>query len=684
MSTVNEITQSIITQARLIDPNISLEVGTPERKIVEAVAEAISIASVDIEVLTGQLYLDELAGSRIDSFTSLFGFSRQIGTRASGIVTLSRDGVGTYDTTIPKGTQFSTRAGNGIPGLVFVATETVVLSADSTSVLVRVECTTIGGIGNIPTGAIDSLPNSINIPGISRVTNEVPTSGGMDSESDEQLKIRFQNTIFRNMAGTVDQFLALCLSHPAVTKANVIGPQSKYVEYIQVPTQPDTTISIYSNGSDTYTTSISSVPYSKYTFSNNYYLAQGSGKDAKFLKPGKDYVFNNPASYVNGAAGQNSIDSRAPNVTLIGTSTVTDGVTVDHPGNVLFFEHTYLSKASRNDWSQGIYNCVDVYVNGQQSQLASSEEAFPSVAAEIVGRPDSTFYYKNYVRTATNEHSDIGNKLHVFYFQPMIDIPSMSITIGETVYYEAKYVHPRDTTKAWTTKVYYKSSVSTAGETPIGYYVDKEFTIPAAEAHYFVVEDVSSNRGTVRANNGVEWLSSVRAAQGSSFGVDYNYNLSIWQLQAVLEGSKQITTDPLVHASTFKYFRLYLTVMYVNGFTEENVNKQIYDSVTAFLNTQYYGTTIQMSDILQVVHNTSGVDNVRWTYETSQNDINNPQHKLEVVTKYGNSFAVPTYKDKDFILNDDELPALADIAGGDAIENALVIVKKAQNTWESN
>jgi hypothetical protein len=45
---------------------------------------------------------------------------------------------------------------------------------------------------------------------------------------------------------------------------------------------------------------------------------------------------------------------------------------------------------------------------------------------------------------------------------------------------------------------------------------------------------------------------------------------------------------------------------------------------------------------------------------------------------------VPAYRDKDFILNDDELPALADIAGGDAIENALVIVKKAQNTWESN
>lgn len=683
MSTVNEITQSIITQARLIDPNISLEVGTPERKIVEAVAEAISIASVDIEVLTGQLYLDELSGSRIDSFASLFGFSRQIGTRASGLVTLSRDNAGTYDTTIPKGTQFATRAGNGVPGLIFIATETVSLRANETRVIVRVECTTIGGIGNLPAGIIDSLPNSINIPGISRVTNEVPTSGGMNSESDDQLKIRFQNTIFRNMAGTMDQFLALCLSHPAVTKATVIGPQSKYVENIQIPQTADDEVSILGTTTKSYTTSLSSVPYAKYTFSNNYYLSKGSGKNAKFLKPGKDYVFNNPAHLVNGAEGQNIIDRKAPNVTLLGDSTVSNGVTIIHPGNILFFEHTYLSKASRNDWSRGIYNCVDVYVNGQQSQLASSEEAFPSTAAVLQGDSSKSFYYKDWLRIATNEQAVVGNKLQVFYFQPMINIPATSITINNNIYYEAKYVHPNDKTKAWTTKVYYKST-SDVGQTPVGYYIDDQtFKVPAIEAHYFVVEDVSSHRGTVRARNGIEWLSNVTLAEGTSFTIDYNYNLSVWQLQAVLERSKQITTDPLVHSSVFKYFRMYLTIMYVEGFTEENVNYQIYESLTAFFNTQYFGTTIQMSDILQVVHNTSGVDNVRWTYQNAQDDVNNQQHKIEIVTKYGSSFATPSYKDKDFILNDDELPALADIANGNAIENALVIVKKAQNTWDA-
>lgn len=684
MATVNEITQNIIDQARLIDPNISLEVGTPERKIVEAVAESIAAATVDIEVLSGQLYLDELSGARIDSFVSLFGFARQLGTRATGIVTLSRSSAGTYDTTIPKGTQFATKATGDVPGLIFVATETVVLKANETRALVRVECATAGSVGNIPAGAIDALPNSINIPGVSRVTNETAMSGGLDSESDEGFKTRFQNTVFRNMAGTTDQYLALALSHPSVTKANVIGPQSKYVEYIQVPNNVDLVTNLYYNG-NTYTTSLSSAPYSKYTYSNNYYLAKGSGKNARFLRAGKDFVFNAPGSLVNGAAGSSTDDAYLPNVTLLGDATVVDGETIDLPGNVFFFEHTYMSRASRNDWERGIYNCVDVYVNGEASQQASSEESFPSSSMLFVDDPTNVSYRGNYIRVATNETPALGSRLHVLYHQPMLDLTGDSITIGEEVYLEARYVHPDDTTKAWTTYVYHNTTTPLLPSDPlVGYYKDADFTIQAEEGHYFIVEDVSELGDTVRARNGIEWLSTVTIPQGSSFNVDYTFNLAIPQLQAVLERSKQITTDVLVHGSNYRYLRLYITIMYVPGFTEENVNKQIYSSVNAFLNTQYYGTTIQMSDLLQVIHNTSGVDNVRWTYESPLDDDLYPQHKVESVTRYGDSFSDRVFYDTDFILNDNELPSLPDIQGGQAIENALVITKKAQNTWETN
>lgn len=673
MATVNEITQDIIAQARLIDPNISLEPGTPERKIVEAVAESIATATVDIEVLSGQLYLDELAGSRIDTFVSLFGFGRRIGTRATGIVTLSRPNASTYDTTIPKGTQFSTRPNASIPGLIFVATETVRLRADETRVLVRVECTTPGTIGNLPAGVIDGLPNSINIPGITSVTNEVPTSGGADSETDEQLKARFQNTIFRNMAGTNDQFLALALSHPAVSKSNIIGPQSRYVEYIQMPSSPDGSPHPYSSATNVYTTTLSSVPYSKYTYSNNYYVSKGVGKTGKFLKPSKDFIFNNPALL---AGGTGSIPSGnvVPNFTLLNDSTVVDGVTIDIPDNIFLFEHTYLSRASRNDWQNGIYNCVDVYINGEQDTLASSEEAYPTSVMAFVNDDTQITHYENFRRIATNDYPLVGSRLQVLYYQPVTDTVEGSITINGEIYYEAKYMHPNG--KAFTTYAVYNSG---------SYYTDNSYSTLATPAHYFIVEDISTYRGTIRARDGIEWLPSSAIfgvkpvpADGSRYNVNYYFNSAVSELQAILERNKQITTDVLVHESDYKYMRLYLTIMYTPGFTESTVNLDIASSVSAFFNAQYYGSAVQMSDILQVVHNTSGVDNVRWTYENGVGG-----HKIEETTKTGSSFAVPVYYDGDFLLNDNELPALPDIYDGEQIENALVIEIKAQNTWDS-
>jgi len=679
MATVNEITQSIITQARLIDPNMSLEVGTPERKIVEAVAESIAAASVDIDVLSGQLYLDELSGTRLDSFISLFGFGRQLGARATGIVTVSRPNTAAYSTTVPKGAQFATSATGSVPGLIFVATETVTLNAADTRALVRVECTTTGTIGNVPVGAINAITSTINMPGVTSITNEVQTLGGVDTETDAGLKARFQNSIFRNISGTLDHYLALSLSHPAVTKANVIGPQSKYIEYIQTPKVSDNIAYPFYSGDTAYTTSISSVPYSKYTYSNNYYVTKGSGKSAAFLRPGKDFGFNNPARLVNGAGSQGIENNPVPNITLLGSGTTLsiDGTPTFIPfdDNVFLFEHTYLSRASRNEWLMGITNCVDVYVNGQQKQLATSEEAFPSTQMTFVNNPTNIAYNGNYIRISTNDVPALGNFLHVLYHQPMTDIPAGSIQIDNNTYYEATYQDPN--TGLAFTKTAYNSPVDG------GWYEDEGFTVVATPAHYFVVRDISTYAGTVRARNGIEWLKSVKD-QGKYFSIDYNYDISIEQLQATIEGSKPITTDVLVHSSTYKYLKLYITVMYTPGFTETNVDKEIASAVSAFFGTQYFGAAIQMSDLLQIIHNTNGVDNVRWTYETPINDINSPRHKIELVTEYGKSFSTPVYFDYDFILNDNELPAVANIQNGQAIENALIIQVKAQNTWESN
>lgn len=695
MATASEITQNIINQARLLDPNLSLEVGTPERKIVEAVAESIAIASVDIEVLSGQLYIDELTGGRIDNFLSLFGFARQIGTRATGIVTVSRSEVSSVDSLIRKGTQFSTAPTETVPSLIFVATETVSLPANQTKVYVRVECTTIGTIGNLPAGAITSVVNAANAPGVTAVVNETPTSGGVDTENDANLKLRFQNTVFRNMAGTNDQYLALALSHSTVTKANVIGAQSNYIEYIQVPVVPDAdphpaAPTVY----PTYTTSLSSVPYSKYSYTNNYYLSKVSGADSAFLKPNIDYIYNLPAR-VNGSTTDIRNADVRPNITLLGNSTALDiaGITtsITLPGNVFLFEHKYISKASRNDWEMGVLNCVDIYVNGIQEQVASSEEQFPGTSMTFSSDRNSITNRYNFRRVATGDNPDLGNRLHTLLHQPFVAPVGSSITINGIVYNEATYT--ADDGRSYTTYVYKKpvGTVNEGGfiETEDTYWQDPDFFVAGELGDYFVIEDISTYRGTVRARNGIEWIQSsqvdsVTPNEGASFNIDYTFNLAVTQLQSVVERAKQITTDVLVHSSDYQYMKFYLTIMYTPGFTETTVNQQIVLALNAFFGAQYYGSTIQMSDILQVIHNVNGVDNVRWTYETPVDHPTDPQHKLEMVTKYGNSFSRRVFHDTDFILNDDQLPALADTKGYSAISNALVIQRKAQNTWDSN
>ena len=99
-------------------------------------------------------------------------------------------------------------------------------------------------------------------------------TGGVDFETDEQFRVRFKNGIFRNMAGTFDQFMALALSGENTTKASVIGPLSRYQEYMVVPSSDDTQAATSGDPNGNYdaggsawphkrTTAASDIPYSK-------------------------------------------------------------------------------------------------------------------------------------------------------------------------------------------------------------------------------------------------------------------------------------------------------------------------------------------------------------------------------------------------------------------------------------
>src|SRR3954468_21793694 len=100
-----ELSGQMLAQLRMLDPSVSAEVGTPERKILDTVAQALADAQVDLTQLGGALDIDAKYGTQLDRFLTLFGFARQIATRSTGYITFSRTSPSTQDIRIPAGTQ---------------------------------------------------------------------------------------------------------------------------------------------------------------------------------------------------------------------------------------------------------------------------------------------------------------------------------------------------------------------------------------------------------------------------------------------------------------------------------------------------------------------------------------------------------------------------------------------------
>lgn len=684
MLTVDQIVQQIVNQLRLLDPTVSAEVGTPERKIIEATAELIASQQVDFTVLNQQHDLSSMSGGRLDAYLSVYNFGRQQAVPSYGIVRFSRPASGPA-ITIQRGIQVAANIDDAIfPTLSFITTDTVVLDAGSTFVDAPVQCTVGGSIGNIDANKIVGFGGLTNITGITSVTNPRAMTGGKDLETDDAYKIRFQNGFLRNISGTTDMFLALAVSVNSVTKANAVGPISRYQEYVQVPSADDTVvITPYDTAGTVFphkrTSAESTIPYSKHTYTENHYVTDGTldPANAKFFRPGVDYIFNTPPW--DGTTG--AVDSSHPytpdvsflnpyaSVNLTGNPDISEG-------DVLFMEHAYVSLNSRNDVSFGILNAIDIFVNGEQQASANSIEIVPGDANKLQNTNALIWTYQhpaattviNFRRKIDSKPSAVGNYVQPLYWQPVLDVPD-SITVGSNVYFKANYWNAGDST----------------------YYNQFDGVAYSFKAHYIVVEEVNGNYGTIRCRNGIEWFLAgtnhvagqlpsdtgdtysgnlIETLTGTEYSVEgYLFDKNISDLQAIMEKNKQTTQDPLVHKAKLRYFRPVITVMYSFGSTKAVVDASIIAAIDNFFQTQYYGVAIQLSDILQTIHNVPGVDNVRWT---------NPDvagNKIEEVAANGASLSGgPIWITNDFFVQDNELAASPSA-------NAVTITVRAQNTW---
>lgn len=618
-----ELALQMLAQLRLLDPSVSAEVGTPERLLIDVQAQGLYDSQIDLAALSSALDIDSKQGAQLDRFLSIFGFRRQKTTFATGFVTFGRLTPSTVDIRIPANQPVQAPGGSNPDGgnadVQFYTVFDVTLPAGETSVVAPIRASTGGVAGNVAANTITEIVGQ-TLYGVTSVINELAVTGGRNAESDDEFKVRFKNTVFRNLAGTQDQYMALAIATAFTSKANVVGPQSHYREYIQVPPVADNIDYDIDGDGDLeeglgnfdgtdYTTALSTIPYAKYIYENEFpvFVSNGAvGVGSLFFRPDADFTFNHPPldkgdTHRMYLAGLDDLASSVdrPNITFNnvygGMNTEIEAV---RPGDIVLLEFSYLSNASRNDFENHISNAVDVFIDGGNDTLASTIVTRPSTVTAFSAFSTSKYYYENYRRSGEpTKRPIVGNVLMQLFWQPVSDVPSQ-ILVGTVTYFKG--------------------------------------------IHYWPVIDVSPLAGTVRARGGIEWSTTV---PGMAFGdsgddpsawtgrvvtdatgdpsggqpievEDYTYDKNIVDLQAALDGAKQVTTDVLAHKGRERYFKLDVTVMYSPGHSIPAVNTEANLALDQYLQSLFFGNTIQLSDLLQVLHNVPGIDNVRWTTDT--------------------------------------------------------------------
>lgn len=375
---VEQIVDQMRQSLALADPDVDTTIGSPVRKIFDAVGEAIAEADVDQYLLDYQYDIDAKTGGDLDDFVRLFGFSRFPAKRATGMVTFERATPAPETIMIPLGTQLSTE---GVaPVIVQTITPALLITGD-TIITVPVQAVIGGSAGNVPANALRRRLTPIE--GITSFANSVALSGGADAEDDDQLRERFKTTVFRGMAGTEHMFLGISLDDEAVTHASVIGPSKKFRETVEV---------VAGNA-------VSTLPAANIAFVYPDSSVVGADIDiGDILNIGVHYTFNDAAN----PPEIDSIDS------------------VNMPDGVYDLEYEYVSTASRNDLVNQITNRIDVYVNGVRSTDATEILAFDS-ALKFNTTGGSPLNRLNFLRGDGLTVPVANNFIVPFAFSPVID-----------------------------------------------------------------------------------------------------------------------------------------------------------------------------------------------------------------------------------------------------------------------
>lgn len=616
---LNDVVGQIRSTLAITDPDLDTSAGSTTRKIIDAVAESIAESYIDQHMLAYTYDVDSKTGGDLDQFCqTVGGISRLAAKRASGTVTFSRSGVTTATVAIPSNTQINS---TGSPSVGVVTVTGGSMLPGQTTVTLPVQAILGGPGGNVGANTLTQM--STLVEGVTQVTNLLPLTGGLDQETDNELRERWKRTAFRSMAGTESMYLGVALDDPDVTAAQVVGSSKRRREQIQI-----------SGG-----TATSTVGDAVYVYPTNVYVGANIDSGVLLLN-GIDYTWdttvNPPRVVINSG---------------VSTYDLGNGTRGTLEGAVLDLDFEYVSDASRNDptgtrWGgSSVLSRVDVWCAGQRPVAAQQSVVFQSTK-RFTGDTTSPYSTAKFVRL-DGTHPTANNVFLPLAYGPIIAVPP-SVSIGGSTYGlvgapTAGIVHPNA---------------------------------------YRIVHDDTSFGYTPMSAFGLEWDAASLPAANTVFTMgsngDYLYNQVPRSVQDSVDRWRLVGVDAKTHAAKQVNLRFNLAVMYTRGSSQVAVNTAIDTAIASYLAKIGLGGVVQVSDIENVVHNVAGVDNVRffagadytgWTSATSNTYAIGIQRVVSgaVVQTYTNSAGRPV----DIVFKDTQVPVL------ESVTKSI----KAQNTF---
>lgn len=313
--------------------------------------------------------------------------------------------------------------------------------------------------------------------------------------------------------------------------------------------------------------------------------------------------------------------------------TITDPITA--PDGVYELQFEYVPQASRNDPLNGVTNRVDVYVTGTRATEATEMLVFRSarIFDTTVGSPLNR---DNFQRIDASKPM-AGNYFITLSMSPVIDPSSAdTIIIGGVTYNEG---------------------------------ID-----------YFLVNDATRTGGAPGSLSGVEFLSTANGqtkaipADGLTFQVDYIFNAIPRDVETAIREWRLITTDVRVHQAKPVYLDLHFALMYSTGYSEASVRPNLEGNLATYIAGLGFNAVVQVSDLLEVAHQTQGIDAVRFL-TSSDNATAYAIQKVSaadtLLITYATNVAGQIRRAFDVQVSDDEYPTL----------NSVTMVTKARNTF---